>query len=453
MTARVALAVALALGAALPAAAAEGRAPSTPYEALAARARQAVDEGRAVGVSIAVLRDGRIDWTYAHGAANAWLGIPLAPDTPMPAASLGKPVAALAALRAVARGELALDAPLPLAGDAIDGDGAITLRQVLTHTAGLSNFLGERVHRRRGGASPTFRYSGVGFLLLQDALAASAGSGFAAIAARDVFEPLQMNASSFDRATLRRAAAPHLALKDALIPGTIGLALTWPVLLVLGAVARRWRHGAWALRPRDAGAALLVASVACALFLFERSGSARAALFFTAVPLAPAAALLGAWAAARRLRAPAWRWSVGVAWVALIAAAVGSGRNAALPVPELGARRISAAASLHATPADLARLLIELRQPTLDAGAPARAMTAAAQAIGNGTAWGLGIGIVASARGPVAWHRGSAPGAQGLMAIALDSGEGVVVLANGGAARATVDAIAERVLGMRFGLD
>ncbi|HST58432.1 MAG TPA: serine hydrolase domain-containing protein, partial [Longimicrobium sp.] len=56
---------------------------------------------RVPGVSVAVINDGRIEWARGWGEAEAGSGIPVDTATLFQAASISKPVAAVAALRLV----------------------------------------------------------------------------------------------------------------------------------------------------------------------------------------------------------------------------------------------------------------------------------------------------------------------------------------------------------------
>ncbi|HWU56699.1 MAG TPA: serine hydrolase domain-containing protein, partial [Rhizomicrobium sp.] len=95
------------------------------------------------GVSIAVMHNGRLEWAKAYGEARA--GVPVNTETLFQAGSISKPLAAMAALRLVEQGKLALDADINTslkswklpASDTAKGK-AVTLRELLTHTGGLT---------------------------------------------------------------------------------------------------------------------------------------------------------------------------------------------------------------------------------------------------------------------------------------------------------------------------
>lgn len=108
---------------------------------------------RVPAVSVAVVEGERIAWARAWGVADPGSGVPVDEATLFHAASISKPIAALAALRLADRGRIGLDTDVDeaLAGwrirrDPRHPDGEITLRRLLSHTAGLS------VHGFRGYA-------------------------------------------------------------------------------------------------------------------------------------------------------------------------------------------------------------------------------------------------------------------------------------------------------------
>jgi CubicO group peptidase (beta-lactamase class C family) len=192
------------------------------------------------GVSIALIRDGKIAWAKGYGVA-AKDGAPVTPDTLFQAASISKPVTALAALRMVEANKLALDADINTALTSWKlppgPKGAhATLRQLLSHTAGttVSGFPGYahdatvptllqvldgappantkpvRIETPPGG---TWNYSGGGYALVQQALIERGGKPFPALLDETVLAPLGMKDSRFTQplpdSLLARAAMPH----------------------------------------------------------------------------------------------------------------------------------------------------------------------------------------------------------------------------------------------------
>jgi CubicO group peptidase (beta-lactamase class C family) len=179
------------------------------------------------GVSIAVVQDGRIVLARGFGVVEAGGEKPLTDQTRFQAASISKPVTALAALRLVQQGKLELDDALnkrliswKIPENEFTEKQSVTLRQILSHNAGLS------VHGFRGypagaerpsllqvldGASPAnsaairvtqlpgskVRYSGGGFCVLQQALTDATGLPFAPLLQDLVLSPLKMDSSSF----------------------------------------------------------------------------------------------------------------------------------------------------------------------------------------------------------------------------------------------------------------
>jgi CubicO group peptidase (beta-lactamase class C family) len=97
-----------------------------------------------LGVSIALIHEGKIEWARGFGAASVG-GPPVTEETMFQVGSISKPVAAMAALKLVEQKKLSLDADvntelkewkLP-SSEAAKGK-PVTLRELLTHTGGMT---------------------------------------------------------------------------------------------------------------------------------------------------------------------------------------------------------------------------------------------------------------------------------------------------------------------------
>ena len=153
------------------------------------------------GLSIAVVRDGRVVWTGAFGTVNDSARTPLDDETVFEAASLSKPVFAWLVLRLAERGAIDLDRPLlelveypRLAGD--PRARRITARMVLSHSTGLPNWGGDTL-RPKFEPGTAYGYSGEAFGFLQKAVERVTGEPLEELARREVFRPLGMTRSSF----------------------------------------------------------------------------------------------------------------------------------------------------------------------------------------------------------------------------------------------------------------
>ncbi|HEX4373969.1 MAG TPA: serine hydrolase domain-containing protein, partial [Puia sp.] len=73
---------------------------------------QLLEKSDVPGMSIALIRNGKLVWSGAFGIANANTKKPVTENTNFEAASLSKPVFAYAVLKLVDEGKLDLDTPL-----------------------------------------------------------------------------------------------------------------------------------------------------------------------------------------------------------------------------------------------------------------------------------------------------------------------------------------------------
>ncbi|MDR3434734.1 MAG: serine hydrolase [Rouxiella aceris] len=116
---------------------------ATSFAAVDAVIRQALSEKRLVGAVVMICWQGKISYQRAAGWADRESARPMMQDTLFRLASVSKPIVSAAAMALIQQGHLQLDQPIDsLLADfrprLPNGDAAtITLRQLLSHTAGL----------------------------------------------------------------------------------------------------------------------------------------------------------------------------------------------------------------------------------------------------------------------------------------------------------------------------
>lgn len=194
----------------------------------------------APGLAITVIHDGEVAWFEGLGVADKRKRTPITVDTVFSICSISKSVAAWGFMQLVERGELALDEPvLPRVkgwrprNRREETDG-ITLRRLLSHTAGLSvhgvggvpvgrrepslisSLLGRAPDSRRLELIQTpgkeYRYSGGGFGLAMLLFEQHTGKKFAESLQENVVLPLQMTSSRFGWTPelVARSATPYM---------------------------------------------------------------------------------------------------------------------------------------------------------------------------------------------------------------------------------------------------
>lgn len=190
--------------------------PDTTVDSLKALVPRLLKEAEIPGLSIALIQDGSLHWTGSFGISDTETNAPVTDSTVFEAASLGKPVFAYAVLKLADKGVLDLNKPLveylPHTSKFTDERiGRITARMVLSHQTGLPNWRGADTLRTYFEPGERFSYSGEGVNLLQQAVEAILDSPLDQVMKELVFEPLQMESSSFSwRPSFDRLKAnPH----------------------------------------------------------------------------------------------------------------------------------------------------------------------------------------------------------------------------------------------------
>jgi CubicO group peptidase (beta-lactamase class C family) len=194
------------------------------------------------GVSIAVIRGGKLEWARGFGVMRVG-GPPVTPDTLFQAASISKPITALAVLQLVQAGKLDLDVDVnqylktwKLPANEFTSQAKVTLRGLLNHSAGITvhGFEGypagdpvptlvQVLNGEPPANSPAirvdmvprsrFRYSGGGYVIIQQVLTDVTDVPFPKIMHDMVLGPLGMEHSTYAQPLspqlLAQAATPY----------------------------------------------------------------------------------------------------------------------------------------------------------------------------------------------------------------------------------------------------
>jgi len=178
------------------------------------------------GASVAVIKDFSVHWAKGYGVADAETGRPVQIDSLFQAASISKPVTAMAALRLVQEGRFSLDEDvnsLLKSWHVPKGDRPVTPRSLFSHTSGSDDGFGfpgydpsaarPTVVQVLNGEAPSnvgrvtfarppfqaFKYSGGGLTIMQLALTDVTGEPFAQIMSSRVLGPLGMTNSTYEQ--------------------------------------------------------------------------------------------------------------------------------------------------------------------------------------------------------------------------------------------------------------
>ena len=169
----------------------------------------------AVGVQVAIIKNGKISGTYEYGYATKSTA-PMAADTKIRTASISKVILAMAIMRLVEQGKLDLDKDIgEYWGFSVRNpnhkETPITMRQILTHTSSIRNYDygfaagGELIRSRlqdgsgfgssAPGALRSFAYNNYAFATLGVTVEIAAEETVNSIASRYFFKPLGIDAA------------------------------------------------------------------------------------------------------------------------------------------------------------------------------------------------------------------------------------------------------------------
>lgn len=166
------------------------------------------------GLSIAIVREGEVEYLNGFGVANADSD-PVTPNTPFLLASVSKSMTAIGVLQLVETGQIALDDPvqtyIPWFNVADDLGGQITIADLLHHTSGLPtlkgieslykpdvpNALAEGVRdltsiSLNGNPGTVWEYSNLNYNILGLVIQEVTGQSYQTYIEENIFAPLEM---------------------------------------------------------------------------------------------------------------------------------------------------------------------------------------------------------------------------------------------------------------------
>ena len=164
---------------------------------------------RIPGASLVVVKDGQIILAKGYGLSNVELQVPAKPETIFQSGSMGKQFTATAVMMLVEAGKLSLSDPITkYFTDAPAAWKDITVRHLLTHTAGTTDYPDDFDFRRdytedellkRAEAIPLafqpgekWSYSNLGYVLLGILIHKVSGQFYGDVLQERVFKPLGM---------------------------------------------------------------------------------------------------------------------------------------------------------------------------------------------------------------------------------------------------------------------
>jgi len=199
-------------------------AQSSSPDSISARVDQAVlaelKRQKIPGISLGVMRGGRIIKAKGYGLANVELAVPVTPRSVFQTGSVGKQFTATAVMMLVEEGRVGLDDSIPkYFPEAPPSWKAVTVRQLLTHTSGIADYGGEESTMGNGvidfrrdytedelvrtfapmppdfAPGQKFSYSNTGYVLLGVLIHRVTGKFYGDFLQERIFRPLGMTAT------------------------------------------------------------------------------------------------------------------------------------------------------------------------------------------------------------------------------------------------------------------
>ena len=340
--------------------------------------------------------------------------------------SNGKTVTAYIALKLVREGKIGLDDSIAkyLDSNLITKDERIkeiTLRQLLCHTSGFSPSYELGVDKKiYSNPGQEFRYSGVGYIYLQNVIENISGMSLENAAKHYVFEMLGMANSSFE---YKKTVTPYISLSSSVLYSFAGYILAFIVLFVILVVVGAISKFKFFKMKTAFFAAYVAASLLNTLFMLFVLVSKVAFIFWIYF------VVVGVIMIFSRKKRGVYYSSMPV--VTILVLILGFTVPVCAPATnDIVPRKANSAYTLRSTAKDMSLFCNELMKQYNDGDDSLKDMFLPAVNIDDKNSWGLGIAIESESRGKTYWHSGINPGFQSLYVIYPEDNKYVVSITN-----------------------
>jgi CubicO group peptidase (beta-lactamase class C family) len=206
-----------------------------PVAAVDAFVRDEIARQRIPGVGVGVVKGGKVLLSRGFGLANVEHQVPVTDETIFQSGSVGKMFTSTAVMLQVEDGKIALSDPIAkyLTGAPGAWNG-ITVRHLLTHTSGISDYANgldlrkdyteEELTKMAYAMKPLFtpgekwQYSNTGYMLLGIIIRKASGTFYGDVLAERVFKPLGMTTTTI---ISEADIVPHRAAGYTLVKGEL----------------------------------------------------------------------------------------------------------------------------------------------------------------------------------------------------------------------------------------
>lgn len=340
-------------------------------------------------------------------------------------ASNGKVIGAYIALKLVDEGKLRLDDSIaPFLDDSFITDDKriydITLRQLLCHTAGFSASFELGVDKKLySNPGEKFRYSGVGYIYLQNVIENVSGMTMEQAANWYVFEPLGMDNSTFEHA---KTVTPYMRLSSIVIYAFTVFLIAFMGFLLIAFVIGKVTKFRFFLFRKSVPVCFMLGGIVNTLFVLYVVPKV-AVIFWLCF------AVMGLFLFLARKKEKIFYAGIPIMMIVVFLFGLAAPIN--VPVTnDIVAKAPNCAYTLKSTCEDMVLFCQELMAQYHARDCAVGELFLAAVDIDTVNGWGAGIAIESESQGETYWHSGINPGFQSLFVLYPLQDKYIIVLTN-----------------------